>query len=42
MATVVIHVCPCYANEKALSEEFFVDDPSELLGKDYHFKVCEM
>lgn len=39
VATVVIHVCPCYANEKALNEEFFVDDPSELLGRDYHFKV---
>ena len=41
MATVVINVAPCYANEKPLSEEFFVDDPSELLGKDYHYKVSE-
>jgi len=39
VATVVINVAPCYANEKPLSEEFFVDDPSELLGKDYHYKV---
>lgn len=39
VATVVINVAPCYANEKPLSEEFFVDEPSELLGKDYHYKV---
>ena len=39
MATTVINVSPCYANGKPLNEEFFVEDPSELLGKDYHFKV---
>ena len=39
VATVVINVAPCYADQKPLSEEFFVDDPSELLAKDYHYKV---
>ena len=39
MATTVINVSPCYANGKPLNEEFFVEDPSELLGKDFHFKV---
>ena len=39
MATTVINVSPCNPNGKALNEEFFVEDPSELLGKPYHFKV---
>ena len=39
MATTVINVSPCYSNGKPLNEEFFVEDPSELLGKDFHFKV---
>lgn len=39
VATVVINVTPCYANDKPLSEEYFVDEPSELLGRDYHYKV---
>lgn len=39
MATTVINVSPCNPNGKPLNEEFFVEDPSELLGKPYHFKV---
>lgn len=39
VATTVINVSPCNPNGKPLNEEFFVEDPSELLGKPYHFKV---
>lgn len=34
-----VHVTPCQKDGKALEEDAFVDDPHELLGKEYHFKV---
>ncbi|XP_052816368.1 kinesin-like protein KIF28 isoform X3 [Mya arenaria] len=36
---IVIHVTPCQKDGKALEEDAFVDEPHELLGKPYHFKV---
>ncbi|XP_052232106.1 kinesin-like protein KIF28 isoform X2 [Dreissena polymorpha] len=36
---IVIHVAPCQKDGKPLEEEAFVDNPKELLGKPYHFKV---
>ena len=39
VATTVINVSPCDPNGKPLKEDVFVEDPSELLGKPYHFKV---
>ena len=36
---MIINVTPCTQNGKAVDEESFVDDPKELLGKPYHFKV---
>ena len=37
--TIYVTVTPCNAQGKPLSEEAFVDDPSELLDKPYNFKV---
>lgn len=37
--TLYVSVTPCNQNGKALDEDYFVDDPSELLRKPYHFKV---
>lgn len=37
---VLVHVTPCQKDGKMLEDDAFVDDPSELLGKPYHFKVC--
>lgn len=34
-----LHITPCDANGKPLGDDFFVEDPSELLGKPYAFKV---
>eukprot|EP00112_Aurelia_sp_Birch-Aquarium-sp1_P014219 Seg3055.2 transcript_id=Seg3055.2/GoldUCD/mRNA.D3Y31 product="Kinesin-like protein KIF28P" protein_id=Seg3055.2/GoldUCD/D3Y31 len=36
---IIINVTPCTANGKALDEDSFIDDPKDLLGKPYHFKV---
>ena len=36
---VVINVTPCTQQGKHLDEDYFVDDPKELVGKPYHFKV---
>lgn len=36
---VLVHVTPCQKDGKMLEEDAFVDDPSELLGKPYHFKA---
>ncbi|KAL3859056.1 hypothetical protein ACJMK2_009292 [Sinanodonta woodiana] len=37
--TLKVHVTPCHQNGKALEEEYFVEDPKDLMGKSYHFKV---
>lgn len=38
-ATLYVNVAPCTQNGKPLDEDYFVDNPEELLGKPYHFKV---
>ena len=35
-----VHLTPCSDKGRPLGEEHYVDDPRELLGKLYHFKVC--
>jgi len=37
--SISINVTPCTAQGKPLDEDHFVDDPKDLLGKPYHFKV---
>jgi len=37
--SLIINVTPCTQNGKPVDEESFVEDPKELLGKPYHFKV---
>ena len=37
--SLVVHVTPCKENGKPIEEDAFVDDPGELKGKPYHFKV---
>ena len=37
--TLVVHVTPCKENGKQIEEDSFVDEPEELKGKPYHFKV---
>ncbi|KAK3605709.1 hypothetical protein CHS0354_013504 [Potamilus streckersoni] len=37
--TLKVDVTPCHQNGKALEEEYFVEDPKDLMGKPYHFKV---
>ena len=37
--SLVVHVTPCKENGKPIEEDSFVDDPEELKGKPYHFKV---
>ncbi|ELT99958.1 hypothetical protein CAPTEDRAFT_223727 [Capitella teleta] len=37
--SISVHVAPCTQTGKPLDEDYFVDNPSELLGKPYHFKV---
>ena len=34
-----VHVTPCETNGKPLDEESFVEDPKDLIGKPYNFKV---
>lgn len=34
-----INLCPCSSSGKVLSDEQFVDQPEELIGKPYSFKV---
>ncbi|XP_031552052.1 kinesin-like protein KIF28P [Actinia tenebrosa] len=38
-ATLVVNVTPCTQTGKPLDEDNFVENPSELLDKPYHFKV---
>ena len=34
-----VHVTPCSPSGRPLAEEHYVDDPNELLGTQYYFKV---
>ena len=34
------HIMPCDELGEALDENYFVDEPDQLLGHPYHFKVC--
>eukprot|EP00794_Sanderia_malayensis_P019281 gene19281-21207_t len=36
---LIINITPCTKPGKPLDEESFVDDPKDLLGKPFHFKV---
>ncbi len=36
---IFVNVTPCSQNGKALDEDSFVDNPEELVGKPFHFKV---
>ena len=36
---IVCSVSPCSQTGKPLDEDSFVEDPSELKGKSFHFKV---
>ena len=38
---MVINVAPCTESGKALDEDMFIEEPSELLGKPFHFKVSD-
>ncbi|XP_022096097.1 kinesin-like protein KIF28P isoform X3 [Acanthaster planci] len=37
--SLVVNITPCNQNGQPIGEDEFVDDPNELLGKPYHFKV---
>ena len=37
---IYVNVTPCTHAGQPLDEDYFVDKPSELLGKPYYFKVC--
>ena len=37
--SMYVTVSPCLANGQALDEESFIEEPEELLGKPYYFKV---
>nr|XP_026689448.1 kinesin-like protein KIF28P isoform X4 [Ciona intestinalis] len=43
---LTVAVTPCLPNGRSLDEESFIEDPSDLLGKPYHFKItirnCEI
>ena len=34
-----IHVTPCSQAGKPLDDDYFVDEPNDLVGKPYHFKI---
>ncbi|XP_070198402.1 kinesin-like protein KIF28 isoform X3 [Littorina saxatilis] len=36
---LIVNITPCNQAGKSLDEDSFVDEPSELLGRPYHFKV---
>jgi len=36
---VVINITPCFNDGKPLDEDYFVEEPKDLLTKPYHFKV---
>ena len=35
----MIEVAPCTQDGKPLDEDYFVENPKELIGKPYHFMV---
>jgi len=35
-----VYIAPCSEKGRPLGEEHYVDEPTELLGSPYHFKVC--
>ena len=35
-----VYIAPCSEKGRPLGEEHYVDEPKELLGSPYHFKVC--
>lgn len=37
--SAVIEVAPCTQDGKPLDEDYFVENPKELIGKPYHFMV---
>lgn len=37
--SLVINVAPCTQQGKPLDEDYFVEEPKDLIGKPYHFKV---
>lgn len=38
---ITVHVTPCSQAGRYKEEEFFVEEPSELIGKPYNFKVWD-
>ena len=36
---VTVHLTPCSQNGRILGEENYVEEPKELIGQPYHFKV---
>jgi hypothetical protein len=39
--SIYINVTPCTNGGKPLDEDFFIDDPKDLMGDPYHFKVSK-
>lgn len=39
--TLAVNISPCKKNGSPLGEDFYVEEPAELLGKGYGFKVCQ-
>jgi len=39
--TLTVHLAPCSQNGRPLGEEFYIDDPKDMLDASYHFKVNE-
>lgn len=37
--SIVINITPCSQAGKPLDEDYFVEEPKDLIGKPYHFKV---
>ncbi|KAK2149668.1 hypothetical protein LSH36_442g01044 [Paralvinella palmiformis] len=37
--SMFVNVTPCTANGKLLDQDYFIDDPHELIGRPYYFKV---
>lgn len=40
-----VHIAPCMENGDTIGENYFVDDPDQLIGHSYNFKVnlmCEV
>ncbi len=37
--TISVGIVPCNADGTSLTEDFFIEEPSELIGSVYHIKV---